>query len=123
MTKPKLKISLLFKIFVAFFRREVILKLQSKTNSKYSLPVLFYQYIACPLTHHNVTSDDTLPIRIREVHSSNLGPETKYSDRIFVISSVRPGKCRGSTLKLGHYHFLSNPFQLIIHLPLFHSTS
>jgi len=31
------------------------------------------------------------------------------------FSSVPPGECRSSTLKLGHDRFLPNPFQLIIH--------
>jgi hypothetical protein len=34
----------------------------------------------------------------------------------FVIFSVFPDDCRDSTLKLGHDRFLSNPYQLIIHL-------
>jgi hypothetical protein len=38
------------------------------------------------------------------------------------LSSVPPGECRDNTLKLGHNHFLPNPFQFIIHIPAYHST-
>jgi hypothetical protein len=40
-----------------------------------------------------------LLFRIRVVRASNLGPETGYSDlRLFVVSSVPPGKFWDSTL-------------------------
>jgi hypothetical protein len=62
-----------------------------------------------------------LPFRIREVPGSNLCPETGYPDWDFSwFSSVPPGECHDSILKLGR--FLPNPFQLIIHLSPYHST-
>jgi hypothetical protein len=64
----------------------------------------------------------TLLILIRYVLCSNLGPETRYPDWGFMFFSVLTGKYRDSTPKLGHYRFLPNPFQFIIHLPPFHST-
>jgi hypothetical protein len=38
------------------------------------------------------------------------------------ISSVSPGTCQDSTLKLGHDRFFPHPFQFIAHLSPFHST-
>jgi hypothetical protein len=38
------------------------------------------------------------------------------------FSSVAPGECRDGALKLGHDHFLPNPFQFIIYLPSCRST-
>jgi hypothetical protein len=52
----------------------------------------------------------TLLLHIREILGSNLGLESGYSDRFFVVSSVPPGECQGSSLKLGHNRFLSNLF-------------
>jgi hypothetical protein len=46
-----------------------------------------------------------LLLHIQEVLGSNLGPETSYLDRFFVVSSVPPGECWDNPLKLGHYHF------------------
>jgi hypothetical protein len=55
------------------------------------------------------------------------GPRFKYLSwdwlswlRFSWFSSVSPGKCWGSTLKLGHGHFLPPSFQFIIHLPPLH---
>jgi hypothetical protein len=45
-----------------------------------------------------------------------------YWLRVFVVFSVLPDECRDGTSKLGHDRFLTNPFQFIIHLPLFHPT-
>jgi hypothetical protein len=57
------------------------------------------------------------------------GPRFKFrpGDRLSWLrfswfSSVPPGKCRDSTLKLGHDRFLPHPFQCFIHLSSFHST-
>jgi hypothetical protein len=59
---------------------------------------------------------------IREVPGSNLGPEAGYPECVFSwFSSVPPGECWDSTLKLGHDRFLPSPFQFI-HLSPFHST-
>jgi hypothetical protein len=59
----------------------------------------------------------TLLLRIREVSSSNIGLDTSYSDWSFHrFFSALAGKCRDSTLQLGHDHFLQHLFQLIIHL-------
>jgi hypothetical protein len=64
----------------------------------------------------------TFLIRFRETLGSHLGPETVYSDwGPSYMFSVLPGKSWDSTLKLGHDHFPSHPFQFIIHLSL-HST-
>jgi hypothetical protein len=38
------------------------------------------------------------------------------------FSSVHPGKCWDSTLKLDHDHFILHPLQFIIHLSPLHST-
>jgi hypothetical protein len=58
-----------------------------------------------------------LLLRIREVPSSNLGPENGYPDSGFSwFSSVPPDECLDITLKLGYDRFLPNPFQVIIHL-------
>jgi hypothetical protein len=57
-----------------------------------------------------------LLLLIRGFPSSDLGPETGCSDWGFLwFSSILPGECWDSTLKLGHSHFLPNPFQFIIH--------
>jgi hypothetical protein len=62
-------------------------------------------------------------LSMREVPGSNRDPETGHPDRgISWFSSVPPGKCRDSTLKLGHYCFLSYPLQFIFHLWFFNST-
>jgi hypothetical protein len=68
--------------------------------------------------------------RVVSIHSScsgNPGFKSRPGDwlswmRVFVLSSVPPGECRNSTLKLGHDRFLPSRFQFIIHLLLFHST-
>jgi hypothetical protein len=63
----------------------------------------------------------TLLLHLQEVPGSNLGLETSYPDWGFSwISSVPPGKCQDSTLKLGHDHFFPNLFRFIIHLSSFH---
>jgi hypothetical protein len=41
----------------------------------------------------------TLLLRFREVPGPNLGPETGYTDRIFVVFSLPPDKYRDSALK------------------------
>jgi hypothetical protein len=65
----------------------------------------------------------TLLLRIREVPSSNLGPDIGYPDGSFSwFSSVPPCECSNSTLKLVHDHFLPNPSHSIIHLSPFNST-
>jgi hypothetical protein len=46
-----------------------------------------------------------LMLHIWEVPGSKLGPDTDYSEFLW-FSSVPPGKCQDSTLKLGHDHFL-----------------
>jgi hypothetical protein len=57
----------------------------------------------------------TLLFRIRKFTSYILTAVTAYPDWGFSwFSSVLPGKCRDSTLKLGHDHFLPNHFQFII---------
>jgi hypothetical protein len=38
------------------------------------------------------------------------------------FTSVHPCKCQESALKLGHYRFLPNTLQFIIHLSPIHST-
>jgi hypothetical protein len=53
---------------------------------------------------------------IRDIPGSNLGPETEYSEVFSWFSSVPPGKCRDSTLKLGHNLFPPNPLHFIIRL-------
>jgi hypothetical protein len=40
--------------------------------------------------------------------------------RLFVVFHSSPTKCWDSALKLGHDHFLPNPFQFIIHLSPLH---
>jgi hypothetical protein len=67
--------------------------------------------------------------RGREVNSPashSEGPELKSrpGDRLsrLRVSSVPPGKFWDRALKLGHEHFLPNPFQFIIHLSPYHST-
>jgi hypothetical protein len=63
------------------------------------------------------------PFRIREVPVSKPGQETGYPDwGVSRFSSVSPDECQDSTSKLGHYRFLSNPFQFIINLSLYNST-
>jgi hypothetical protein len=65
----------------------------------------------------------TLLLCIRDVLGSNLDPETGYHDwGISCFSSVSPGKCRDSTLKLGCNRFLPHSFQFTIHLPPYYST-
>jgi hypothetical protein len=47
-------------------------------------------------------------------------PETSYPDWLFLwFSSVPPGKCQDSALKLGYNCSLPNPIHFIIHLSLF----
>jgi hypothetical protein len=72
----------------------------------------------------NVVVEWLIPLlRIREVSCSYLGPETDYHVwRFSWFSTVRPGKCRDSTLKLGRHCFLPTPFQFTIHLSPLHST-
>jgi hypothetical protein len=41
---------------------------------------------------------------------------------VFRAMSVPPGEFRDSTLKLGHYRFLPNPFQVVILLVILPST-
>jgi hypothetical protein len=54
-------------------------------------------------------------IRIREVPGSILRPGGRLSRLRFLwFSSVPPGECRESTLKLGHDRFLPSFFQFII---------
>jgi hypothetical protein len=53
-----------------------------------------------------------LLFRIREVPGSNLDPETGYH-KVSWSSSVPPGECRDSALKLNH-RFLPNLFHFII---------
>jgi hypothetical protein len=66
----------------------------------------------------------TLLLRIRKALDSNLGPETSYCDwESSWFSSASSGKCRKSTLKLGHDRFLPHDFQLIIHLSHLRSTT
>jgi hypothetical protein len=64
--------------------------------SLYPTPLLYLHLLHIP----NVAVQWlTLPLRIREVPDSNLGPETGYHDRgISCVSSVPPGKCQDSTL-------------------------
>jgi hypothetical protein len=65
----------------------------------------------------------TLLLPIQKLQGSNLGPETSYPDWGFSwYSSVPSGEFRDSTLKLGHDHFLQNPFHFVIHLSPFYST-
>jgi hypothetical protein len=61
-------------------------------------------------------------ILFREVSGSNHGQETGCPDRLFAFFLVPPGNYWDNTLKLGNDHFLSNPFQMIIHLSFYHST-
>jgi hypothetical protein len=59
---------------------------------------------------------------IQEVLCSNLYPETSFPDwGLSWISTVLPGKCRDSTLKLRHNRFFPYPFQFIIHVSSFYS--
>jgi hypothetical protein len=52
----------------------------------------------------------TLLLHIREFLASNLSPEIGYSDLVFLwFSSVPPGKCWDSTLRVGHDRFLPQP--------------
>jgi hypothetical protein len=61
----------------------------------------------------------TLHPRIREVPSSNLGPDAGYLEwGISWIFSVPPGECRDSTSKLCYDRFLPNPFQFIIYVSI-----
>jgi hypothetical protein len=68
--------------------------------------------------------------RVVNIPASYLGgtefkyrPGDSYRDsRFSYVSSVTPGKCQDSALAFDHDHFLSNPFQFIIHLSPFHST-
>jgi hypothetical protein len=70
-----------------------------------------------------VVERSTHLLRIREVQLSNLVPETGYPDLGFSwFSSVPPGKCWDSSLKLGHGRLVLNLFQFIIHLSPFHWT-
>jgi hypothetical protein len=56
-----------------------------------------------------------LLLRISEVTGSNLDLDTGYPDwGVSSFSSVRPRKCRDSTLKLGHDRFPTHPFQFTI---------
>jgi hypothetical protein len=51
----------------------------------------------------------TILLHNLKVPGSNLGPGTGYTDMFFSwLSSVPPGVCRDSALKLGHDRFLSN---------------
>jgi hypothetical protein len=55
----------------------------------------------------------TFQLRIREVPRLILAPKTGYLDLgLLWSSSVPPGECRDSTLKLGHDRFLPNPFPI-----------
>jgi hypothetical protein len=56
------------------------------------------------------------------VPGSNLCPGDRLSSLRFLwFSSVPPGYCRDSTLKLGHDRFLPDIFKfIIIHLSLYH---
>jgi hypothetical protein len=59
----------------------------------------------------------TLLINVREV------PETGYRDWGFPwVSSVSPGKCWDSTLKLDHDRFLPHSLQFIVHISTLYST-
>jgi hypothetical protein len=51
-----------------------------------------------------------LQLRIRQVPSSNLGPETNYSEALHGIPEI----LAGLYIKLGHGNFLPNPFQFVI---------
>jgi hypothetical protein len=53
---------------------------------------------------------------IREVFGSKLGRGTVFSERRFSWRSSVPQKNFGVLFRLGHYHFLSNPFQFIIYI-------
>jgi hypothetical protein len=56
-------------------------------------------------------------LRILDVPCSNLSPGIGYPGGGFSwFSSVHPGECRDSTLKLGHDLFLPNSLQFIIYL-------
>jgi hypothetical protein len=58
------------------------------------------------------------PASYSVVPGSNFGPKTGYLDWDFLwFSSITPGECRDSTLKLVYDRYLLNPFQfVIIHL-------
>jgi hypothetical protein len=57
-------------------------------------------------------------LRIREVPGSNLGPDTGYTDRFFVVFVSPSRQVLGWYLKLGHDRFLPHNFKLIYLLPL-----
>jgi hypothetical protein len=56
-----------------------------------------------------------LLIRIREYPPSNLGLEVRYFDRLFVVSSVTPGKCLLNCL-------MPHSLKFIIHQPFERTT-
>jgi hypothetical protein len=64
----------------------------------WSLPIIFPVVI-----HYTETERGGITVmlwtRIREVSGSNLGRDIAYTDRLLVVSSIHPGKCRESTLK------------------------
>jgi hypothetical protein len=69
----------------------------------------------CPLCYLIISTGVRLLLRIREVPGSNLGPCDRLSWLRFSWFSLVPAKeFRYSTLALGHYGFLPNPFKLII---------
>jgi hypothetical protein len=85
------------------------------------LSVLYNSDMTCGL-RPNVVVEWLTSLRIWKVPESNLGPENGYPEWGFSwFSLVSAGKCQDSSLKLGHYQVLPNPFQFIVRL-FFHST-
>jgi hypothetical protein len=64
----------------------------------------------------------TLLLRIREVLASNLGPESGYWLKFFVVFISPCRQILELYLQLGHGRFLPNLFQFIIHISTLHST-
>jgi hypothetical protein len=63
------------------------------------------------------------PASYSNAPGSNIGQESGYPGWSSPwVSSVPPGECWDSTLRLCHDRFLPNHFQFIIHLSPFHST-
>jgi hypothetical protein len=63
----------------------------------------------------------TFLFRTQEVPGSNLSTGDQLSWGFSWFSSVPPGKCQDSTLKLSHDHFLPSLFPfIIIHLSPYH---
>jgi hypothetical protein len=63
----------------------------------------------------------TLMLHIRQAQVQISAQRPAILTDFLWFSSVSPGECWDSPLKLGHNRFLLNSFQFIIHISPFHS--